>query len=486
MTSVDFSTYQPPGVYVQEEATPLVPTIGSSDSTVAIVGPSVGFKTFSEAVTLTGTTPVLLTQLGIDTSSVVVKSPAGVVYALSTDYTLSVGGGADSNTGTPLDNTTSIVRVNGGSISSATVVVVFYNYTDADYFTAQRFTEYNTLKEVFGEPFNLTTNAITSPVSLAAKIAFENGATQLIIVATQSPATSVTRSNISDAYEQLTSLPDVSFVVPLPVGITGSDGSPGDTANLGVDLRSHCDTMAADGLRRIGILGLDVGNQSNITPSTTIATYQSERVVHAFPYTLEFYNSVTVQTIQVGGMYLAAAYAGQLARLGPRTPLTRKVIRSFSGIPGIVLNAMSLSVRNAYSQAGVAVLERTRAGSLVCRHGSTTDPTSTYTREISLIRAKDALVNLINDVLDTAQIIGSPIDLDTPARLKATIIGTLDQAVASDFIIAYNNVAVRQRTDDPTIMEVAFQYTPAFPLNYVVITFSVNVTTGETTAVSSV
>lgn len=477
----DFSVYQPPGVYIDETQTPLVATIGTTPTVIAICGPSVGYQTYTEAVTLIGTTAVTLSKLGINDASVVVQSKDGVLFTLTTDYVLTEAAGDDTDLGTEADNTYTIKRAASGSaIDSGDTVIVSYQYTDTTYFAPQKFTDFDSVKAVFGEPINLSTSAITSPLSLAAKLAFENGASEIVLVATTGSATATTRSELSAAYTKLTGLSEVNVIVALPVGIAGTDGSPGDTANVGADLKAHCDSLATQGIFRIGIIGLDMANSGRVTPSSTVAFYASARVMHVWPYKMSFYNGTTNQTISVSGYYLAAAIAGILAALEARVPVTKKKVRGFQAIPGDVLNSMSLSVRNAYSDAGVCVIERSRSGNLVVRHGTSTDRTNIYTREVSLTRAKDALINLINDSFDATEIIGSPIDLETSARLKSLITGVLEAAKTLNIIVDYNGVGVRQRPADPTIMEVKFQYKPAYPLNYVVITFSINITTGET------
>jgi hypothetical protein len=476
VTQIDFTSYQPPGLYVEETSTPLVSIVGASGPTiVAIVGPSIGYRTHTEAVVLSGTTAVLLSNLGIDTTSVVVKAPDGTTFDLAT-YSLTVGGGADANMSTAPDNTLTIAR-SGSGIPDDSTVFVTYNYTDPTYFDPTLFGNYEDVKDAYGQPFDLTSGAILSPLSLAAQFAFANGAREVFLVASAGSATAVSRAQLATALARLEAV-DVDIVVTLPVGITGTPGSPGDVVTVVGDLATHCDNASNDHLYRVGITGSET--TSTVVPSTVSGTVRDKRVMYAWPNQMSFFNGLTNTTIVIGGYYLAAAYAGMFASLDDREGITRKQVRGFSGIPIVMANTMSSTLKNSYSSAGVAVTERRRDGSLTVRHGTSTDPTSIQTREMSLTRARDSLVTLAYQTFDSSGMIGTPIDLDTPARIKGLMTGVLEAAKTSRLIVGYNGVLVRQRSLDPTVIEIKFQYLPAFPLNYVVMSFAIDLNTGET------
>jgi hypothetical protein len=169
-----------------------------------------------------------------------------------------------------------------------------------------------------------------------------------------------------------------------------------------------------------------------------------------------------------------------MASLPVQMPLTKKQINGFSGFPSSVAKTMTVSQKNTWSEAGVAVTELTRDGRLTVRHGTTTNRTNVQTRELSLVRAKDALVNLIQETLDASELVGTYIDDDTALRVKSVIEGVLESAKGSEVIIDYTNLKIRQLAGDPSVMEVKFQYKPAYPLNYIVISFSIDTSTGET------
>jgi hypothetical protein len=481
----DFSTYLPPGIYIEEQPTTLVATPTVVPSVVALVGPSVGYQSHTEVVVLVGTTPRLLAKTGINATSVIVRGEDGVAYPPSS-YSLTAAAGADGNIATTGDNTLSLAR-NGAGIPEDVPVFISYEFTDNDYFTPRRFEDFDDVKTVYGEALDPNTGEILSPLSLAAKIAFQNGAGTLILLATGNPSEAsrptgwigpfTTSALLATAYNKLRAAFDVGIVVPLPVSITGTVADPGSVPVVGSDLKTHCEAASAEGSFRTGIVGFE--RTTTTAPNLTAASFRSKRVMLAWPNRLHYFNGAVNQSFEVGGYYLAAAYAGVFVNQPVQIPLTKKQIRGFAGIPGPVLATMTNSLKNTYSDSGVAVTEISRDGRLVVRHGTSTDRTTIHTREISLTRARDALVNLLQDTSDRSGIIGTTIDTETPARVKGLVAGAVESAVSTGVIVAYNDLKVRLSAGEPSVVEVKFEYLPAYPLNYVLISFSINVQTGE-------
>lgn len=475
----DFTTYQPPGVYVDEEDTPLVSVIGTTPSVVAIVGPSVGYRTFTESIALTSEDEIALTQQGVDVNTITVSAIDGTPFNVTTDYEVTIDGGEDENSGTTEDNIVSVNRVSSGDITDGQTVRVTYRYTDTTYFSPLRLSDFDDVKQAFGEPINTATGEITSPLSLAAKLAFDNGAREVLLVATDGSASVAQRLELEDGLAKLEPVYDLSIVVPLPVGIAGTDLSPGDTISVGTDLATHCESLSEDGYFRIGIIGYET--TATISPETVASSISSHRVMLAHPNKMLWYNGWLNQSQEVAGYYLAAAYAGRLVSGQVQDALTKKSIRGFAGIAHDTFATMTASNKNAWSDAGVAVTELTRTNSLICRHGVSTDRTSEMTREVSLTRAKDLMIRRLQDTVDASGVIGTAIDETTTIRVKGIVQGVLEQLTAGGTIFAYSDLKARQKPGSPTVIEVKFMYRPSYPLNYVLISFSIDTTTGAAT-----
>ncbi len=465
--------YTPPGVYVDENSQP-VPNLASvvalPPSRVAIVAPSVGYQTYTESVQLSGTTAVTLAKTGIDTGSIVVTGLDGTVHGSGTDYDI-------AQTGSPAEEAvTTITRDAGGVIVSGVVVYVSYEYTDSAFYEPYLSSDWDEIQSRYGTA--IVNGSVTSPLSLGAKIVMENGAKEIICVPTKgSTATSVTSAQIATAYATLDSRDDVGVVVPLPVGISGTDLTPGDTADIGLDLKSHVETATASGLYRVGVFGFDTGADRSYDDVATNTA--SKRVVLAYPGPMEWYNGYTNSIMELGSMYLACAYAGMMASRQAQIPITRKDVRSFASIPARVRSAMTPAALNTLADAGVAITEQRSDGRLVVRHGVTTDPTNVLTREVSIVRAKDSLIRLVNLSVDRSGIVGSPMNGESAVRLRSIVEGALAQAVQSQIIVNFSNLSVRVAPGDPTALEVKFAYQPAYPLNKVMISFSINTVTGN-------
>jgi len=472
--SLDFATYRPPGTYIEETQSPVTSRVGTAPTLVALVGPSVGYRTYSETVTLTDTTPVALTKLGGITGSVKVTSLDGsTIYQLATDYAVAATLGADNNAQTLTDNGMTIARISDGAIANPGAVRVSYHYADSTYYDAVRVEDFELVKDLYGEPFDPSTGVITSPLSMAASIAFNNGARELVLVATAG-TTTVTSAQLAAAYPKIANLHEVGIVVPVTAGV--SVGS--DLITVANDLVNHCNQSSDGGFFRIGIMGADNGYSGD--PTTISVAANSARCMVAWPNKLLYYNVFSAQAVEVGGQYLAAAYAGRLASLNVQEGLTRKGISGFAGIASSALQTMSRSSKDSWSNGGVAVTELTRQNTLIVRHGTSTNTSTTAAREVSVTRAKDRMVQLIQDSIDSAQLVGSPITSTSVVQVKSIVQGALEACKDAGTIIDYTALAGRMKPGDPQVVEIKFQYKPAWPLNYVLVSFSIDTTTGST------
>ena len=289
----------------------------------------------------------------------------------------------------------------------------------------------------------------------------------------------VTPSVLNTSIELLSTVDTVSIVVPLPVGLTSS----GDIQSVDTDLSVFVDAQSDLSNFMIGILGYENGPTANaINPISISSNSGDERVVVAYPNSMTYYTNNTSN--QIAGYYLAAAYAGTLAGNPVQRGLTRQRIVGFSGIDPVVYSTMTTSQKNTWSAGGVAVSEIDRNGNLVVRHGVTSNMSSVETREIPLVRAQDAMIDTILQTVINAGIIGSPITANTSPTIAGLVNIVLASLKAAGVIENYTSISVTESTGDPTIMNVTFLYVPAYPLNYIAITFGIDTTTGSTTATS--
>jgi hypothetical protein len=358
---------------------------------------------------------------------------------------------------------------------------VSYQYTDASYHALNFFEDYTSIVETYGPALDPTTGALVSPITFAAGVAILNGANQIYAIALD-PATGTVAQQFSDAYQTLSANNiNVNLVVPLFDGVT-------DQAALGGMLATLNAALAADankGILRMAITGLDQSYVGSIANVAALASgISSSRIILAYPNQLEYYNGVLNQTVTVDGFYLAAAYAGVISRQDIQMPLTHKTVQGFSAISASVLKTLTPTNKDTLAKGGVAVVEPDRAGRLRVRHGVTTDfGGGILTREISLVRVQDGLYNLLQDTMENSGLIGIPITDSTALQVKSVVAGALETAKNTNgLIIDYNSLAVRQQSPpsgDPTVIDVRFAYRPPWPLNYILVSFTVDTSNAD-------
>jgi hypothetical protein len=486
---LDFSRYNPPGVYVDPAASPPLLVTGIDPTVLCIIGRGVGFRTYTESVTFAQSDTVTLTKSGIDASSVTVvgsvtdPAQAGLtlqktfepdVQGTTHDYHLTV----DSSAGVD-ESVTSITRSQGGAIETAHPVVrVTYRYTDADYHALHVFDDFDAITELYGPSFNPQTGDLASPLTLACQEAIVNGANYLYTIALSGVGS--LQQQFNDAYNLLSGNFDANVIVPLFEGFTTTDGATGMLQAA----MAWADTTLSDGHTRMMLCGFDKGWNPTISEVTQLTSQIAhKRVISVWPNKVNIYNGVTNQARLCDGFYLAAAIGGIMSRQPPQMPVTRKYPKGVMSIPAETLQTLTKSAKNQLASSGSMVVEADRRGRLVVRHGLTTNYAGgILEREISLVRAQDALYNLIQDTLVNAGLIGTVITATTPLNVKGIVSGALELAKNNELIFDYLNLKVRQQaapSGDPTVIEVKFAYKPTFPLNYIVVSFSVDTSTGD-------
>lgn len=468
---------------------------------VTIIGPALGYETFSEIVTVYSASATVLTQRGIYATAVtgppaiaapVVRTMAGVLLEFGEDYTFEVVVGSDG----AASSVTKIKRLSGteGNLSAPSPngltdgaqVRITYAFTQASYFEPTVHEDYDRVVSMYGPalvstaPSSPTASQVASHLTLAAKIALENGAASVMCIPTN-PAAGDYRLQLQAAYAKVRADYRAQILVPLFVDGTFDTSSATNLSNLLSDVKSHCENAAAEGYGRIAFTGAPA-NYDGVTGHDALAAQQSSRrLVLAYPNRVLTFNSALNASTEVDGFYLAAAMAGRIARNRVARGLTKQSLNSFTGLPATVAQGMTKTFRDNLSRSGVCVAEISQANQLVVRHGLSTNPTSVLTQEISLTRVGDTLLQMVQGGMDSSGLIGEPINSEMTTSVKSALIGLLERAVSDEVIVSYANVLVRQQSTDPSVIEATFSYKPPIPMNYITVKFSVDLTTGETT-----
>lgn len=468
----------PPGIYTEDVGGPQLSVGSSVPTAVAIFGLTRGYRTYRESLVVNpdadSDTPALnrnLAKQGIKTTSVRVVNPnSGTVYILGVDYVVTrITAGEDATAGTRDDLYTIQRVIDGGHIQPGDVIQVSYNYTDPSYFEVFTLYDYDDVRDLYGEPFDSSGN-ILSELTLAASFAFANGATTLLTCAVdpvdpQNP----TIGDYSDALDKFRDEERIAIIVPA----TGASQIQALVAN-------HVDLQSNNKYERRAILGMD-GSSSPIPTNQRISNAQAltnRRIALVSPSSFNYFAPELNRQIVLGGQYMAAAVAGKSVSQLPAWPLTRKVIAGFVS----PAETQREGEKNNESQNGLLVVERNRRQQVQVRHGVTTDPTDLLTREWSIIGQQDVMVYRVRDFLEADGLIGMPVYSDTLIQVKGSATAALTSLVSDKVIVDYQNVKVRQLATAPDVIEVRFEWKPSYPLNYIVVRYSVAVMSGDITA----
>jgi hypothetical protein len=496
VTIPSFSTYQPPGVYVQDVSTPIIVPSLAPSQVLTLVGPALGYRTAVQSLLISASSPVALTYAGVYTTAQsgppaiaapVVKTLAGTTLTVGVDYSFTTT--ADPS-GNPALATTTISRVGGSvNVSDGQQVSVTYNYADATYFQPQVFTDPQSVVNAYGQPFLSTVPAtanasqVANPLSAAAQLAFANGATTLLALALN-PADGTLVQQFDSAYAKIATQAAATIVVPVFADdMTVSSGTVASACQV---LAQHLDAAMwsayGDGFPRQGIFGLPRNYSESDEPVSTLAkNIASRRTILAYPEVALLFNSATGQTFRAAGCYLAVALGAILSSLPVNTGLTNQVIKGVTGLTQTEIAQMTNAFMNGLAASGVSVCFMNYNGALVCRQGLTTDMSAVNFQEISLVRQSDALLVAVRQGLTGSGLIGSPITTNTISVVQEALLGILEAAIANQVINDYTNVSVTQQVypgGNPTIISISFIYLPALPLNYIAVQMSVDLTSG--------
>jgi hypothetical protein len=438
--------------------------------------------------------------------------------------TNAVGHSADTGTNTSIQQ--------GLAVPSGRSVFVTYNYTPANYYQPYLIDGATTsdIESRFGQAVSSTDGVtVISPLSLAAKIAIENGANRFILqplfyspdtddvmANRQAPtnAQSVLADTWAKVFKGLRSQRNIGVIVPI-LGQTASYTYGSDGTTTPADLTSTADALQINVAKKLQehIAFVDQNNQQytigifgeDSTQATTAHNY-ADRVTVLFNHIKQLQTYVSNNTsynermvfiaqtkfskpsltggttpMYLGGQYAAAAIGGMLVSRSVATPLTRKALGSFSTVEDLRTDKN----KTEDSGLGFLVIEQKRDGTIQVRHSLTTDVTSVAKSELSVVRAKYFMLNSLVNTIDT-QIIGKMVADDAaPITIQTTISNALRTLQEDGNIVGFSGVQATPKSTDPTIIEVRFNYRPAFPINYINIAFTVDLTTGATSVTTA-
>lgn len=410
----------------------------------------------------------------------VINPTTGVAYYNGSDYTIEQVPFEGEDGGTGRDNKYAIRRVPGGAIQPGKVVQLVYRHTDTAYYNVRSLYDYDDVRDLYGEPFN-SDGSIRSEVTLAAKFAILNGASNLLTCAVDTEMVNEDGEalTIEECYSRTLDkfLDESQAAVIVPAN--GSD-------YLHSLVKSHVEQQSEMKFERRAIVGFD-GASGRVPSSLRQAaaqTLSSSRVAMVSPSQFDYFSPELGRNVRLGGHMVAAAIAGVSVSQIAAMPLTRKNIDGFTG--PTVEDTVREGEKVVESSVGLMVVERTRRGQVQVRHGVTTDMTDLLTSEWSITGQQDVMVYRIRDYLEADGLIGMPIYDTTLVQVKASAEAALVSLERDGVIVGHQNLKVRQLALNPDVVEVRYEWKPAYPLNYIIVRYSVEVMTGDVTPSTAV
>lgn len=492
------NAYVPPGVTVSEVVDPSISPLLATASTVGLIGLAEGFITKTDTVMLSGEAAVTLP--GVETTdSMGTEAVLIVVDAINPSISegLSEHKYAEGKTGFIFSNTAHTIKRGAESlIPDGSTVYVTYKYVPAAYFEPVLLSNLNDVTNRFGSLYKADGETVNSPLSYGAAVAFENGAQELVLQPLyylnsgkrQAPTEvqAAESGTWAKNFENLRDITTINLIVPV---VGQSQANVNDAAQLSIiqAAQDHAKFMKSQQQYIFVVAGEDSSASSGVATAATVRThaqtlaarYGEEMAEQTVIVNLsKFFRSTPAAEgtqVGVGGQYMACAIAASIAARPISSSLTRKAVSGFTAVG----ERRELAAKNADAASGLLVVE-SKGNVIQVRHGITINTKGgAAKREISVVRAKHAVVESLMDTIET-QVIGTVIaDAEAPLIVRAVVISVLEELRLAGDIVGYESVQAAISSLDPTTVEVRFSYRPAFPVNYVDISFSLNLSTGS-------
>ena len=308
--------------------------------------------------------------------------------------------------------------------------------------------------------------SVDNPVSLAAYLAFTNGAVLLGIrqVVKAEGAAQASLEFYRDAIDDLEGT--------LPGNVRPDIITPlrGDSTSLYQYLKRSNEIQSSIRYKseRTSIIGMSAGSLPEDTVNLAqVLGHDRMRLVYPDVFTFSLQDSVgNIEEQLADGPMLAAMLIGSTVspNMDVATPWTNRRLVGGTQLAR-VLDAVQ---QNQLAVRGVTVLED-RPPFFRVRHGLTTNMDTILTKTPTIRLIADEVQLLARTTLD--QFIGIKFLPGILSQIEGRLAMMLKGLVKGQIIAAYTGIGAKVASDDPTVAEVEAWYQPIFPLLYIVVTF---------------
>lgn len=400
-------------------------------------------------------------------------------------------------------STNSVVRINGGRIGANQLVNVTYVYVPAGYYNPIRLFGVSEVVNRFGSPEARNEKGeLTSPLSLAAQKAFESGASNVIlqplfklssgtepeydehgfiINAEQPGAKAVAEPTTwGKTLKALDLVAAIDLITPV-IGQGEAEGKVNDGIVTAIikEVLGYEQKREVEEAFIFGVFGEDGTHGEALSAALNkhaqeIRSYAGGAL--ASHNVLININSLGISLLEgneaaVGAQFAAAAVAGAMASRPVASSMTRKGITGFTKVKTL----KTTTQKNEDAEEGLFVIEQIQNGQIRCRHAITLDTGHGAARsEVSVVRAKFLMIESVKETLEN-QVIGQIIaDGNSPIIVRSAIVGVLSALQSAGDLVDFKTPIVQIASLEPTTITASFSYRPAFTLNYIDISFALD------------
>ena len=443
------SNYTGPGVDIKEVANANPNTVQSGPRRLGIAGKgssTIKVENIEVLKGVAGGTDTITGYTAAQVSSVVgVGSRPGLYdYKLTTDYTVT-------------DNTIVWSPSGAEPATDSIYYVTIMKVKDSSYYEPMNLTSLDDVRAIFGSELD---NGVVGEITLAAKMAFNNGAQEVLCVQQTADTTAAAEAAIDKLETE-----DLDVLV-----------APGMcTTTLQNYIFGHCQRMSSETEKkdRIYIAGPTTLEATVEDIRNAAIGFRNDIVTLIAPAKIDVVltdaTCMTDITTTVSSAYAGAAIAGIICNpsYDEAEPITRKNLVSIEDFNGVKYKNSEM---NDLGSNGVTVLENIN-GTIRVRHALTTSIANVNEKElqVKIIRnqQKKDLRTLFEPYIGTKYITNY-----TNALLSSALDGFCKQKVNDNVYVEYKDISVRQSSLDPRIALISYSFKPVFTLTWIRTTFS--------------
>ena len=364
-----------------------------------------------------------------------------------------------------------VARVLGTVPGEGDVYYVSYKYKKAEVdYDSKLFFNYDDVIDEYGNYDIASSGNVINSLTLGAEIAFQNGVSPIICVQAKNESDYEMAIAIDKLQRTLPGVNNANTVIALV-------SSPATQAYIA----QHVNLMSSYEMQKERMTYIAAIPNQPLTKTATaldktvgmVETAQSfndERVIYVVPGQV----SRSVRDLRTGvitekklsGIYAAIAVACLGLKNDPAEPLTNKNITGFVSLTSSFME----SEKNFLAGAGCLVLEQAGANIRI-RHGVTTSISEINSSEITLVQIKDYIADICRTATgDTYK--GRKNTPSIVSDINYTMTNVLNQAIASSIILGYSGLSIKRNSLNPTQIDIRFEISAVYPLNYIEISFS--------------